>query len=220
MWPEAGLVFNAYYGMYSLCMYHYRDADGVACIKVIWCKNGTRMGCVLGSIGFDMAIHTHVYKPLDTQHQDVDFKALTDDLPPGVKAPPMGASLQEWEDHYDYIATLFKDYDTLANPIGLFGHKDKCKVLVPPWAPKPASLTRHNGITLHLVWDGVILSGAPIGTDAFTRQHTKVKLNALKRIVDAMVNLAQHEAHISYQMVLHCANHAWRYYVRVTPIRH
>jgi hypothetical protein len=198
-------------------MYHYLDSDGVPCIKTIWGKNGTRMGCVLGSVGFDIAIHTFVYKPLAILHPNVDFKALTDDLPPSVKAPPRGASRQEWEDHYDYIATLFKDYDRLANPIGLFRHKDKCKVLLPPWAPVPASLTRNNGITLHLVWDGIILAGAPIGTDEFIHKHTKAKLCALKRKVDAMVNLAKHEAHISYQMVVHCANHAWRYYVRVTP---
>jgi hypothetical protein len=67
------------------------------------------------------------------------------------------------------------------------------------------------------VWDGIILAGAPIGTEDFIHDHTKDKLRALTAKVNAMTDLSKHEAQIAYQMVVHCANHAWRYYVRVTP---
>ena len=51
----------------------------------------------------------------------------------------------------------------------------------------------------------------------FVHKHTRDKIVALERKVRAMIDLSKHEAHISYQMIVHCANHAWRYYVRVTP---
>ena len=118
MWPEAANVFNAFYGMPSLCMYHYRDTNGTPCIGVIWGRNGTRMGCVFGSIGFDMAVHHNVYSELAIKHTDVDFKSLTDDLPMAVPAPPMDAPIEQWEAHYDYIAVLCKDYDDLLTQSG------------------------------------------------------------------------------------------------------
>jgi hypothetical protein len=129
----------------------------------------------------------------------------------------MGAPVEEWEAHYDYLAQLLQDYDTLANPIGMIRHKGKCKILLPPWAPRPASLIRANGVELRLVWDGIILAGAPIGTEEFIKDHTNSKLVSLRRKVQAMIDLSKHEAHVSYHMIVHCANHAWRYYVRVTP---
>ena len=202
---------------HCVCTYHYRNENGVACIMVIWGRNGTRMGCVLGSIGFDITVHHFVYSKLSVAHPKVDYKSLTDDLPTAVPAPREGASQDEWEAHYDYIAQLFLDYDKLANPIGMIRHKGKCKVLLPPWAPAPGSLIRKNGLTLHLVWDGITLSGTPIGTPQFIWSHTRDKLTVLTRKIRAMVDLSKHETHISYHMIAHCPNHAWRYYVRVTP---
>jgi hypothetical protein len=61
MWPEAGHLFNTFYGMPSPVLYKYNDDEGQACVRVIWSQEDTRMGCVLGSMGFDITMEYFVY---------------------------------------------------------------------------------------------------------------------------------------------------------------
>ena len=63
-------------------LYIFTDEDGVTWVHVILSKEGTRMGCVLGGILFDLTAHHLVYQPLVEKYTDLNVRALTDDCVP------------------------------------------------------------------------------------------------------------------------------------------
>jgi hypothetical protein len=75
--PELLDIFNASYGHDSPCLY---TVDGE--VHIIWSKNGTRMGCILGSIGFNLT-HMDGYQRIQDAFPDIIFNALTDDTTGG-----------------------------------------------------------------------------------------------------------------------------------------
>ena len=79
MWPEQLEIFLAYYGEDSIVIFIYTDEDGTQHVSIIRGHEGTRMGCVLGSIGFDMAEHHYIFQFLRDEFPNVLFRALTDD---------------------------------------------------------------------------------------------------------------------------------------------
>ena len=68
-WPEAQPFFDVYYGLRSPVLYSYTDAKGQPSIKVMWSTEGARMGCVLGSLAFDLA--DFIYYPLASEFPEV-----------------------------------------------------------------------------------------------------------------------------------------------------
>ena len=55
-WPEGPTFVDTLYGHASPCFFTFRDNEGGQCIRVIASVEGTRMGCPLGSFGFDLAM--------------------------------------------------------------------------------------------------------------------------------------------------------------------
>jgi hypothetical protein len=49
--PELTSLFNLFYTCESACLFSVGDAT-----KVVWSREGVRMGCPLGSFGFDLAL--------------------------------------------------------------------------------------------------------------------------------------------------------------------
>ena len=81
LWPEANKHFEAYYGPAAPCVYSYKDEAGNQTARVSFSTEGTRAGCVLGSAGFDIALHHFVYRHLVAEFPSFTIKALTDDMP-------------------------------------------------------------------------------------------------------------------------------------------
>ena len=79
-WPEAQPFFDVYYGLRSPVLYPYTDETGQPSIKVIWSTEGARMGCVLGSLDYDLAADYTIYAPLAKELPDIIQCAATDDL--------------------------------------------------------------------------------------------------------------------------------------------
>ena len=92
------------------------------------------MGCVLGTFSFNLTAYVRVYRTLLVTFADFVQRALTDDLSQFGK-PEGAGSHEQWLALYDHLADYLEAYDRLANPIGLFRHETKGKLLLPPAAP-------------------------------------------------------------------------------------
>ena len=147
-WAEAVPFFDTFYGVRAPIFFMHKDNDDRQIIKVIWSTEGTRQGCVLGSLCFDIGIARHLYEPMQAAYPDVDHAALTDDLikiwtPPAIDAPSA-----EWEAFYDRISEYIAEFRALALPHGIVMVDEKSALLIPANAPLPASMTRSNGGSL------------------------------------------------------------------------
>jgi hypothetical protein len=85
-------LFNKFYGLDAVC---FMKADGV--LLEIRSEEGSRMGCVLGSFGFNLTVDD-VYKAVAARFPGAVTKALTDDytmgLPP-ISRKPVSVNEQE-----------------------------------------------------------------------------------------------------------------------------
>ena len=195
-WPEATQLFNKYYGMPSLVFYSY-EHEGVRFLRAILGREGTRMGCPLGSLGFDLAMHHFVYRRLaaDYKTDEVTLRALTDDLV-RLWRTPEGDDPAEWKLLYARVAAFKVDYDTLANPIGIFRHPAKSALVLPTHAPPP-NLPSLN------VAAGTTISGRPF---AYTQEYIDADLTNRLKIatarVDDVLTLAVSEPAIATKMLV------------------
>ena len=82
--PALTPLFNLFYARDSLCFFRIDDVA-----HVILSQEGSRMGCVLGSFGFDLAVQD-VYEAVQAQLPTAIVRAITDDMNVGVP-PPEGS---------------------------------------------------------------------------------------------------------------------------------
>ena len=80
--PALNNLFTLFYGQDSPCFY---QLDGI--FHVIMSCQGSRMGCVLGSLGFDLTVQD-VYERVLCKLSDAVTKALTDDYTAGIALQP------------------------------------------------------------------------------------------------------------------------------------
>ena len=78
--PALTGLFNQFYGQDAMCFF---IVDGE--VEIIWSTEGSRMGCTMGSFGFDLTVQD-IYEAVDTEFatEDIKLKAATDDLTIGV----------------------------------------------------------------------------------------------------------------------------------------
>ena len=214
VWPEANKHFAAYYGPPAPCLYKYADADGNSVYRVSFSTEGTRAGCVLGSAGFDIALHHFVYKHLITEFPANVIRAITDDMPNFFTAHDDAS----WHEEYLVQYRLLKRYDELGNPIGMFRHPDKGKLFLPPEAPTPHPNCPLLKLTT-IVADGVKICGAFYGTDTAVIQHGIDKVKSLQHRISAIVSLSTiaKNSHAAMRLLGQVGNNCLSYYQRVTP---
>ena len=71
-WPEGVALINKFYAFLSPVIYVYQDAKGNVRVRIIWSTCGTRQGCVIGSLGFDIVMDP-IYKFLDANPRYESF---------------------------------------------------------------------------------------------------------------------------------------------------
>ena len=81
--PSLTKHFNLYYGHDSLCFFIVE-----ACVETILGQEGSRMGDVFGSFGFDL-VAQDIYEAVLDQHRQVVARALTDDLNMAIPLAPL-----------------------------------------------------------------------------------------------------------------------------------
>jgi hypothetical protein len=72
--PELTQLFNTFYARDSMCFFPVGDD-----VHVIWSMEGSRMGCALGSLGFDFTVQP-LYELMLSTYAEFVIEALTDDL--------------------------------------------------------------------------------------------------------------------------------------------
>ena len=120
------------------------------------------------------------------------------------------------------LQAMLSTYDNLANPIGIYREPSKGSLVLPSSAPWP--LDRHlvGPRALRPNRQGIVISGAPIGTAEFVASVAADKVITSKQRVDAIVQLAKLDPQMGMVLLGACANNALNYFVRVTqpsPIR-
>lgn len=158
------------------------------------------MGCTWGTMGFCLTAGHFVFEPMAKAHPQVVHVAQTDDCI-RTRESPASQDEKDWEEVYDDIAHYIAEFSTKAHEIGMAMNMEKEMILVPSWAPLPVNPVRSNGVKLNVVKDGLIVSGVPIGTDAFMRQHADNKLATATAKIEAIVRFGNEEPLAACQML-------------------
>jgi len=209
-WPEAISIFNNFYAVESPVFYSYEE-DNQLIVRHLVSKEGTRMGCALGSVGYDLTVKS-VYDKLAETFPDFMLRALTDDLIFMIPPPANGAS---WNDQLQRYLSFLKLFDTLARPLGLERNASKDQLLLPKSAF--GTLLPDLQDRAKPTFDGIVVSGAPIGTDTFVLQHAQQRMDDLLPLFETIGDFTSFEPQIALKMAASSTNHLLDYYVRVTP---
>ena len=177
--PAMNKIFSKYYGRDAACFYRFDGTTGI-----ILSAEGSRMGCSLGSFGFDVAVQD-LYEGVQAAFPEAIIRALTDDLTialrlsdcgPGHPAPgadEAAAPAQRDSDghgpegrHAPHGAAFARLDEILsyievhaAGSYQLHLRRDKCKLLLPKGDEHQRPLrTQLTG--LEIAAEGLIIAGA------------------------------------------------------------
>ena len=129
--------------------------------------------------------------------------------------PPESNNVEEWESFYDQVATYVDRYSELANPIGIRLVPEKQKILI---TDATFFKTPHvSRVTLNVVRDGLVITGAPIGTQAFIDEHAKAKLIELKKRFEAIRTLATRDSQTAVKILEGSGSNSLNFYCSVVP---
>jgi hypothetical protein len=147
--------------------------------KVVWSREGVRMGCPLGSFGFDLALQAVLEQASQRNGLHV-VRAITDDAAIAVRLPDdhqaAAEALRALRSNFDDMRTDARDQ------LGLSLNLPKCALLLPRGHTlQQADLTLFADITVCA--RGMKVAGAPIGDDAFCADFVGAKVdNALTKL--------------------------------------
>ena len=213
VWTPATLMFRKLYGNDSPCLYSYKDADGLPCLGITRSEEGSRMGCTLGSISFNLTAYHKIYKPASIKFPDLTFRALTDDLT--VIMPPV-FEMEAQQEQYRLSAKVVEFIDECMAPCGLKRHPGKGFLLLGQGRAEPDADSPIREMT-KVTTDGVKLAGAWIGSDVQTAEAAMIKARSLQPRMDAIVELSLHNPQAANSLLANALNCAMDYYVRTTP---
>jgi hypothetical protein len=141
-------------------------------------------------------------------------RALTDDLSRLAK-PAEGSS---WDETYTREAEALLYYDSLANPIGIYRHPDKGRILLPPNAPDPHP--DHPLLTLTKVSRRAErLAGGYVGPDDSSQEQILLRTDLATRRVHATTRMASTNPQSAIKLLAYAAQHTLDYLWGVTPTR-
>ncbi len=96
---------------------------------------------------------------------------------------------ETWDKTYTMVAEALHYYDHLANPIGIYRHPDKGKLLLPPSAPDPR--VGHPILSVTKVCRGAArVAGGYAGPDVEAEQLVLAKIDTAVRKMHAIVRMA------------------------------
>ena len=206
-------VFNTYYGIRTIVFYYIGPDD----VLFFLFEQGVRMGCSFGSFGFDLCIHPVLRGisdlPSEAERPDkVVLRALTDDFPMAIP-PPLSSSPQDVRDFYSRILNLFKGAsDLLHRHTGGSFNILKCSLLLhTDHPPIPSDMP---DFPFETVRDGIILAGAPVGTDAFIHRHFDKELSDF---ASKSAKLAQLHPQLATRILKDSLIPAYQYLFQLTP---
>jgi hypothetical protein len=212
-WPEAVAVFAAYYGEASLVLVPFRDELDSQHVRIVESSTGLHMGCILGSIGFDIVSDHAILSPLSAEFPQFPIVSITDDNQTCIAKQDSDA---DWQETYAQYKLYLDRFEELGEPVGIKKAEGKTKLLLPPGAPLPSPPIPGVIVT----YEGMVVAGSPVGTDEFIRTTVKDKINdkvgqleSLEAFGDAGV--AENQA--GFSILTLCHSHSLTYLARTTP---
>jgi hypothetical protein len=211
-WPETLNLWQMVYGLDSPIFIHYADKDGLDHFIIVLSESGSRMGCVWGSIALGLAIDCNVYRPLDTEFPDMQALAICDDNI-GFLVPEGG----DWQKAFKAYGIWVRKYEELAATIGLSLNYSKGFLLLPPGAPLPR-FEANLPASLTVTRAGVMVGGAPIGTEDYMDKAAGAVFGALQHRLRALELLKEHgEDQMAWILLGTCILTAITHFLRTTP---
>jgi hypothetical protein len=167
-----------------------RDVDGN--IKVIWSSTGAPQGSVSGNIVFTAGV-SEVFSILRGEFPDFFLCAATDDLTQFFK--PDVDTHEEWQAQYKRLAEFLRRYELLAwEMCSLRQNLSKSALILPLNAPHPSLEVRElfppsfkfhhvsnvvaEGVSFPERTDGMVICGAPVGSDFYIHEFVRWKTSA------------------------------------------
>ena len=160
--PNLDCILHLFYGVAALALCQVEGGH----TETFTSENGTRIGCTLGSFGFDLAIHESLHKTAQA-FPKFTIRAITDDIIPMIP-PPKVKTHEHWQLLYKELASFRKTLqDNLKKDVGLALQLSKAGILLPSEAPDPDEDVLQLFPPNYFKRDGLVIGGAPIGTDPF-----------------------------------------------------
>ena len=171
--PLANSLFGKFYSISSWCFFKVGEN-----FEIILSEQGARMGCVVGSFAFCLAVQD-VYEEVLSKFPELKAKAIVDDFT-GAVLPPQ--SEEEQEEFRCRTGAMFAELAERALELtGLELNFGKCHVLVPPGTTPPREEWLPKGISIEM--QGLRVAGTPVGTDAYCEKFMEAQCrDAIKKL--------------------------------------
>ena len=214
-WPEAVDIFNTYYGIDSDCLYASIADNAQFIYHIFLSKQGTRMGCVLGTIGFNLVADI-VYRHMANKFPHFELFSLTDDLISAIPPPPNHDNTQQaWTDRLEEYNSYLAEYDRIGNPLGLVRHASKGWALLTPNVP--TNLDVYPLTNTKITRDQIKLSGTYIGLNHGVMAGTTKRLSVARDRFRAITEVGKAEPQMGLRLATDCGACAFDYVPRTTP---
>ena len=195
-----------------------RDVNGN--ITVIWSSTGAPQGSVSGNIVFTAGV-SEVFSILQVEFPDFFLSAATDDLTQFFK--PDDDTHDEWQAQYVRLAQFLLRYESLAWELcSLRQNLSKSALILPMNAPYPSaevcalfppgfkfhhvSNVVEDGVSFPDRTDGMVICGAPVGSDFYIQEFVRWKTSAAITKILAIRRLSSSEIipapkHVAFKLL-------------------
>jgi hypothetical protein len=195
-----------------------RDVDGN--IVAIWSSTGAPQGSVSGNLVFTAGV-SEVFSILRAEFPDFFLMAATDDLTQFFK--PENDTHDEWQAQYKRLADFLLRYESLAWELcSLRQNLSKSALILPQNAPHPSaevcdlfpqgfkflhvSNVVAEGVSFPHRTDGMVICGAPVGSDFYIQDFVRWKTRAAIIKIQAIRRLGSSEIiptpkHVAFKLL-------------------
>jgi hypothetical protein len=191
----------------------FRDESDTQHVRIVDSSTGLHMGCILGSIGFDIVSDHAVLSPLTKEFPEFPVIAITDDNQNSIAKQD---SDEGWQASYARFTLYLDRFDVLGESVGIKKAVGKTKLLLPPEAPLPSPPIPGVIVT----YDGIVIAGSPVGTDEFIRATVADKISdkiMQLESLEAFGDVGVGENQAGFSILTMCHATSLIYLARTTP---
>lgn len=205
--PQCTKLFNFLYGVDAPILLEKQDGE----IETLWSRQGARQGCTAGTEAFCFAVDGPVRR-VHHKYPEFVFKVLTDDIIT-LCPPPESDTEDAWREVFVRYASMLKDLAAELATIGLAFNRSKSELLLPRGARGLAHLCPE----LNPQSEGIVVAGAPIGTDVFISDFVKTKLAEWKGKLPAILGVARKSPRAAHRLLTVSATRLPTYFASTIP---